>query len=138
MKPIHKFNNGRGAMLCNICRTIISTGPATKELYCEKCKPKQETIEEVAFMLMPDRNGFTNRDRFNFIEGANYREIMVNALKVKLERSYSEEEVYKLLDIVLINPSHITMLKNGYGQFPDTYEITEKGVDYIIEQFKKK
>ena len=43
MKPIHKFNNGRGAMLCNICRTIISTGPATKELYCEKCKPKQET-----------------------------------------------------------------------------------------------
>jgi hypothetical protein len=43
MEPIHKFNNGRGAMLCNICRTIISTGPATKELYCEKCKPKQET-----------------------------------------------------------------------------------------------
>jgi hypothetical protein len=43
MEPIYKFNNGRGAMLCNICRTIISTGPATKELYCEKCKPKQET-----------------------------------------------------------------------------------------------
>ena len=43
IKPIHKFNNSRGAMLCNICRTIISTGPATKELYCEKCKPKQET-----------------------------------------------------------------------------------------------
>jgi hypothetical protein len=43
MEPIHKFNNGRGAMLCNICRTIISTGLATKELYCEKCKPKQET-----------------------------------------------------------------------------------------------
>ncbi len=36
--PIHKFNNGRGAMLCNNCRTIISTGPATKELYCEKCE----------------------------------------------------------------------------------------------------
>jgi hypothetical protein len=38
VKPIHKFNNGRGAMLCNNCRTIISTGPATKELYCEKCE----------------------------------------------------------------------------------------------------
>jgi len=38
MEPIHKFNNGRGAMLCNDCRTIISTGPATKELFCEKCK----------------------------------------------------------------------------------------------------
>jgi hypothetical protein len=43
IKPIHKFNSGMGAMLCNTCRTIISTGPATKELYCEKCKPKQET-----------------------------------------------------------------------------------------------
>ena len=40
--PIHKFNNGRGAMLCNNCRTIISTGPATKELYCEKCKGEKE------------------------------------------------------------------------------------------------
>jgi hypothetical protein len=43
IKPIHKFNNSRGAMLCNKCRTIISTGPKTEELYCEKCKPKQET-----------------------------------------------------------------------------------------------
>jgi len=38
--PIYKFNNGRGAMLCNKCRTIISTGPKTEELYCEKCKVK--------------------------------------------------------------------------------------------------
>jgi len=38
--PIYKFNNGRGAMLCNKCRTIISTGPKTEELYCEKCKTK--------------------------------------------------------------------------------------------------
>lgn len=40
MEPIHKFNNGRGAMLCNGCRTIISTGPKTEELLCDKCKEK--------------------------------------------------------------------------------------------------
>jgi hypothetical protein len=40
--PIHKFNNGRGAMICNNCRTIISTGPATKELFCEKCQGEKE------------------------------------------------------------------------------------------------
>ena len=38
MKPINKFNNGRGAMLCNECRAIISTGPKTEELFCDKCK----------------------------------------------------------------------------------------------------
>jgi hypothetical protein len=52
---------------------------------------------------------------------------------------YSEKEIRKsLLDIILINPAHISLLKSGYGQFPDTFELTEKGVDYIIEQFKKK
>lgn len=38
MKPIHKYNNGNGAMLCNGCRAIISTGPKTEEVLCEKCK----------------------------------------------------------------------------------------------------
>jgi hypothetical protein len=37
MKPIHKFNNGNGAMICNNCRTIISTGPKTEELLCKNC-----------------------------------------------------------------------------------------------------
>jgi reverse gyrase len=46
MKPIHKFNNGRGAMLCNICRTIISTGPTTKELYCNRCLNELNLVEE--------------------------------------------------------------------------------------------
>lgn len=45
MKPIHKYNNGNGAMLCNGCRTIISTGPMTEEVLCEKCKQKKIIIE---------------------------------------------------------------------------------------------
>ena len=40
IKPIHKFNNGKGATLCHKCSKIISTG-LTKELYCStKCKEK--------------------------------------------------------------------------------------------------
>lgn len=45
MEPIHKFNNGRGAMLCNGCRTIISTGPKTEELFCDKCKQMEHIID---------------------------------------------------------------------------------------------
>ena len=67
MEPIHKFNNGRGAMLCNICRTIISTGPATKELYCEKCKPKQERSysEEDMRKCWMACLGFNKPEKFN-------------------------------------------------------------------------
>ena len=43
MEPIHKFNNGRGATLCHTCTVIITTG-LTKDLYCERCKPKEERI----------------------------------------------------------------------------------------------
>lgn len=34
MKPIHKFNGGQGATLCNECRKIITTG-LTEDLFCE-------------------------------------------------------------------------------------------------------
>jgi hypothetical protein len=38
MKPIHKFNGGVGATLCNTCRKIITTG-LTDDLYCVICAP---------------------------------------------------------------------------------------------------
>jgi hypothetical protein len=41
LKPIHKFNSGLGATLCNECYVIISEG-LTEDLYCEKCKHKQK------------------------------------------------------------------------------------------------
>ena len=75
MKPIHKFNNGIGATICNQCSVIITTG-LTDDLYCKECKdyrkkllieimkededlglyieqmekeePKQQTLEEAA------------------------------------------------------------------------------------------
>ena len=37
MKPIHKFNNGNGDMVCNSCGTVISTGKKTSALFCNKC-----------------------------------------------------------------------------------------------------
>ena len=38
LKPIHKFNNGRGATLCLKCNIIVDYGFSDR-LYCEKCKP---------------------------------------------------------------------------------------------------
>jgi len=47
MKPIIKYNNGIGAILCNECRVIIKRYLTKKELggntdllFCEKCKLK--------------------------------------------------------------------------------------------------
>jgi hypothetical protein len=39
IEPIHKFNNGSGATLCNLCGVIISVG-LTNDLFCEKHNQK--------------------------------------------------------------------------------------------------
>ena len=46
MKPIHKFNNGRGATLCHLCRTIITVGKPTNDLYCNRCLNERIKTEE--------------------------------------------------------------------------------------------
>jgi hypothetical protein len=43
MKPIHKFNNGRGATICNQCSVIITTG-LTDDLYCKECKDHRKKL----------------------------------------------------------------------------------------------
>ncbi len=47
VKPIIKFNNGRGAIICNECRVIIKENLSRDEiqgktdlLYCQTCERK--------------------------------------------------------------------------------------------------
>jgi hypothetical protein len=90
---------------------------------------KQETLEEAKKYAELSYYG----DEVDaFVRGAKWQQ-------EQDKNKYSEEEVKKvLLAIELVNPKHLTMLRSGYGEFPDSYELTEKGVNYIIEQFKKK
>jgi hypothetical protein len=100
---------------------------------CTRCyeEPQQETIEEAI-----RNNGYHDQS-----SDAIWREGVHFGSKWQQEQDknkYSEEEVEeKLLDVVLVNPLHITILRNGYGEFPDTYELTQEGVNHIVKQFKK-
>ena len=49
IKPILKFNNGNGAILCHGCHVIIKANLTKEEwegktdlLYCDECKDKNE------------------------------------------------------------------------------------------------
>ncbi len=109
IKPIQKFNNSRGATLCHSCSVIISEG-LTKELYCEKCKPKQETLEEAAWRVF-------GKDEDNFYDGAKWQQ----------ERSYSEKEVKDIVD---------ETIEKFYKHF---YTLTKAEMkEQWFEQFKKK
>lgn len=35
--------------------------------------------------------------------------------------------------IELINPLHIRLTSNGYGEYPDSYKLTEEGINLILK-----
>jgi hypothetical protein len=52
-----------------------------------------------------------------------------------VKRVIHQHKVLKGLS--LVNPLHLRMTDNGHGEFPDGYKLTEKGIQYIIEQLNK-
>jgi organic radical activating enzyme len=67
--------------------------------------------------------------------------------EIKLEDVFNDEKregakrvihQHKVLKgLSLVNPAHLEMTDNGHGEFPDGYKLTEKGIQYIIEQLNK-
>jgi len=67
--------------------------------------------------------------------------------EIKLEDIFNDKKREKVKQVIhqhkvlqglsLINPLHLRMTDNGHGEFPDGYKLTEKGIQYIIEQLNK-
>ncbi len=67
--------------------------------------------------------------------------------EIKVEEVFNDEKregakrvihQHKVLKgLSLVNPAHLEMTSNGHGEFPDSYKLTEKGIQYIIEQLNK-
>ena len=103
----------------------------------------KETLEEAAERLVKETTLYGSQEASIGSSARSYFETELRCVLLGMqwqqERSYSKEEFEQILiDITLFNPKHLSMLRSGYGEFPDSYELTENGVDYIIEQLKKK
>jgi hypothetical protein len=67
--------------------------------------------------------------------------------EIKIEDIFNDEKregakrvirQHKVLKgLSLINPIHLFRVSDGHGEFPDGYKLTEKGIQYIIEQLNK-
>lgn len=55
-KAIYKYNNGNGALLCNSCSVIITTGfkHEDKEHYCNNCQEESPMDEYVYYWEQHD------------------------------------------------------------------------------------
>jgi hypothetical protein len=77
----------------------------------------------VAAMVEVAKNEITLKDVFN------------DEKREKVKEVIHQHKVLK--DLSLVNPLHLQMTSNGHGEFPDGYKLTEKGIQYIIEQLNK-
>ena len=69
--PIHKFNGGIGATLCNNCSKIITEG-MTEDLYCDECNFKYKLIRSDGLQKRGDHLTFVEwNDNTTFKEGHN-------------------------------------------------------------------
>jgi hypothetical protein len=80
----------------------------------------------------------------DIMKGDEELELYNESREIKLEDVFNDEKregVKKIIDqhkvlknLSLVNPVHLQMTSNGHGEFPDGYKLTEKGIQYIIEQ----
>ena len=132
MKPIHKFNNGNGAMICNNCRTIISTGPKTDELLCKKCSTNKRyyVLMEYEPSWMWTITHTSDGDELDWsIANYNLKEVSPRVeiaeediAKEQEKNKYSEEDMRKAF-----KSSSLTNMLDVYESFEE-----------FIEQFKNK
>jgi hypothetical protein len=75
IKPIHKFNGGRGATLCHKCNKMITEG-LSEDLYCEECSG----VPTHAYKLIREGDGRTcNGNKIGWIlwnEDGTFKELL--------------------------------------------------------------
>ena len=98
MKPIHKFNSGMGATLCNVCSRIITTG-MTDALYCDKHKNiTTDELREIINKLDNRPNGGINYIAL-FSDHSGF--IYENTYGTRLGEFNNQEEMIDLINKLL-------------------------------------
>jgi hypothetical protein len=84
--------------------------------------------------------GFGNRSIIELQSFKSKQEIKLEDIFNDEKREGAKRVIHQhkvLKGLYLINPAHLEMTSNGYGEFPDGYKLTHKGIQYIIEQLNK-
>ena len=92
---------------------------------------KEEQKQHIVDMMKSDEElGLYNESR-----EIKFEDVFNDEKKERANRVIQQHKVLK--DLTLINPAHLIMTSDGYGEFPDGYKLTDKGIQYIIEQLNK-
>jgi hypothetical protein len=105
-----------------------------KDIWYDRYKiiiPKEEQKQHLIDMMRGDEElGLYDESR-----EIKFEDVFNDEKREGVKRVIHQHKV--LQGLSLINPLHLRMTDNGHGEFPDGYKLTEKGIQYIIEQLNK-
>jgi hypothetical protein len=91
--------------------------------------------EELGLYEQIDQNNPVTKGSTALVKEIKLEDVFNDEKREGAKRVIHQHKVLK--GLYLINPAHLEMTSDGYGEFPDGYKLTEKGVQYIIEQLNK-
>jgi hypothetical protein len=91
--------------------------------------------EELGLYEQIDQNNPVTKGSTALVKEIKLEDIFNDEKREGVKRVIHQHKVLKGLS--LVNPAHLEMTSNGHGEFPDGYKLTEKGIQYIIEQLNK-
>jgi hypothetical protein len=109
--------------------------------YINKEQQKQHLIdimesdEELGLYEQIDQNNPVTKGSTSLVKEIKLEDVFNDKKREGAKKVIHQHKVLK--GLYLINPAHLEMTSNGHGEFPDGYKLTEKGIQYIIEQLNK-
>ena len=94
-----------------------------------------ESDEELGLYEQIDQNNPITKGSTALVKEIKLEDVFNDEKREGAKRVIHQHKVLK--GLYLINPAHLEMTSNGYGEFPDGYKLTEKGIQYIIEELNK-
>jgi hypothetical protein len=94
-----------------------------------------ESDEELGLYEQIDQNNPITKGSTALVKEIKLEDVFNDKKREKVKQVIHQHKVLK--DLSLVNPAHLIMTSDGYGEFPDGYKLTEKGIQYIIEQLNK-
>lgn len=98
-------------------------------------KPYLDEKEEQKQHLIDMMKGDEELGLYDESREIKFEDVFNDEKREGVKRVIHQHKVLKSLS--LVNPAHLQMTSNGHGEFPDGYKLTEKGIQYIIEQLNK-
>ena len=91
--------------------------------------------EELGLYEQIDQNNPVTKGSTALVKEIKLEDIFNDEKREGAKRVIHQHKVLK--GLYLINPAHLEMTSDGYGEFPDGYKLTDKGIQYIIKQLNK-